>query len=134
MQIPADQLISKLKEFFPDIKAFYFFGSSQSNQTQAGSDFDFGMLRLSPDAIEGCQIFRAAEALADILRCDVDLIDLDNASTVFQFQVISTGQKMFASDEVRVNDWETKVYKEYALLGEERSDILKAIHQRGSIF
>ena len=65
---------------------------------------------------------------------DVDLIDLQQASTVMRIQVISTGERLYCSDEHACELFEDFVYSSYAHFNEERAGILRDIAQRGSVY
>ena len=64
----------------------------------------------------------------------MDLVDLKQAPTVFQFQVVSTGQRIYAKNINDCDSFENFVYKSYAKLNEERAEILKDIQKRGSVY
>jgi hypothetical protein len=84
--------------------------------------------------IDRYQLFMIAQELASELNRDVDLIDLNEASTVFQAQVVHTGKVIYCADEKRKDLYELKTLKMYAKLNEERLPILKNIDERGSIY
>jgi hypothetical protein len=52
-----------------------------------------------------------SQDLASKLNRDVDLIDLNLASTVFQAQIIHTGKVKYCSDELKKAQFELKVLK-----------------------
>ncbi|MDX2369979.1 MAG: hypothetical protein QNK36_16515 [Colwellia sp.] len=62
--------------------------------------------------------------LADELSRDVDLVDLLNASTVMQNQIIQQGICIY-DDENNASFFEIQVMSMYQHLNEERADILK---------
>jgi uncharacterized protein len=72
--------------------------------------------------------------LAAILNCDVDLIDLKEATTVFQAQIVGKGKVLYCADDDKKARFEMKVFKEYAKLNEERAEILKQIQKRGAVY
>lgn len=69
-----------------------------------------------------------------MLNHDVDLVDLSTASTVMQFQVVSTGERIFAADPVGAEWWDLKVYQLYLTLNDDQKLILEAIQQSGRIY
>ncbi|MGF6947554.1 hypothetical protein QF028_000047 [Neobacillus sp. B4I6] len=75
-----------------------------------------------------------AQEIATKLNRDVDLIDLSEASTVFQAQVIYTGRVIYCIDNNKKAKFELKTLKMYAKLNEERSPILKKVEESGSIY
>ncbi|AQQ53354.1 type VII toxin-antitoxin system MntA family adenylyltransferase antitoxin [Planococcus lenghuensis] len=108
------------------------FGSSAKGTERPDSDLDIAFL--SSEQIDEYQIFMIAEELAAILNKDVDLVDLARVSTVFQMQVLSSGQVLYETDERQRMDFEMKTYKMYAKLNEERQPVLDQIDKSGSIY
>lgn len=78
--------------------------------------------------------WKLIQQLAVLLNRDVDLIDLSSASTVMQFQVVSTGERVFTHDLVSIEWWELKIYQLYLTLNDDRKPILEAIQQTGRIY
>ena len=70
--------------------------------------------------------------MADILKKEVDLIDLNNASTVFKIQIVKTGKLIYNSDNKRKMYFQMKTMKDYALLNEERQEIINKIKSSGA--
>ncbi len=67
------------------------------------------------------ECFLYAQELADRLNKDVDLIDLNQASTVFQAQIFATGIVMDMKNEKALNVKRMLAYRLYAKLNEERA-------------
>ena len=65
---------------------------------------------------------------------EVDLVDLEEASTVFQVQIISKGKVFYCSDETKRHLFEIKMLKMYTCLNEERADILRRIREDGTYY
>jgi len=65
---------------------------------------------------------------------DVDLIALAQASTVMQAQIVSTGQCILDAQPEKRGSFEDRIYSSYALLNEERLEILKDIEMRGTVY
>lgn len=78
--------------------------------------------------------WKTAQQLERQLLRDVDLVDLQSASTVIQFQVVSTGQRIFTQDENAMVWWELKVYQLYLTLNDDRKPILEEIKKTGTIY
>ncbi|GAE47173.1 hypothetical protein JCM21738_4126 [Mesobacillus boroniphilus JCM 21738] len=72
--------------------------------------------------------------MADKLNRDIDLIDLNKASTVFQAQIVQTGKTIYCTDIKRKAQFEIKTLKMFTKLNEERSEILNKINESGSIY
>lgn len=98
------------------------FGSAFGGNMLAESDIDLAFL--SDQKHSPYEIFMITQGLADLLGRDVDLVDLDRASTVFQARVITTGKVLYSSDETRRMYFYMLTLKKYARLNEERRCIL----------
>ena len=130
LEIKLKETIELLKEFNPII--IYFFGSASRGELRNDSDIDIAFL---PDKdIDEYTCFMKEQEIADIFKRDVDLIDLKKASTVFKAQIVGTGNIIYCIDEVKKAYFEMRSLKEYALLNEERQEILKNIKESGSVY
>lgn len=109
------------------------FGSTAKGNVHSESDIDIAFLSDQTE-LDKYEIFMIAQELATKLNRDVDLIDLSQASTVFQAQVLHTGKTIYCSNEQKKANYEMKTLKMYAKLNEERSQILKNIDESGSIY
>jgi predicted nucleotidyltransferase len=108
------------------------FGSAAKGSLTPDSDIDIGFL--SDKNIEPYELFMIAQGLAGKLGKDVDLINLETASTVFKTQVIAKGKVILDNDSNRRRIFQMNSFKEYATLNEQRQCILDKLGQRGSIF
>jgi uncharacterized protein len=127
-QTIMDLLIEKLSPFL-----IILFGSTVKGNIHSESDIDIAFLS-DQQEYDKYEIFMITQKLAAMLNRDVDLIDLSQASTVFQAQVVHTGKTIYCTDEQKKANYEVKTLKMYAKLNEERSDILKNINESGTIY
>lgn len=115
----------------PSLQAVYLFGSQVTGETTPTSDVDLALLLPTPLTAE--QRWQLSGVLADRLRTDVDLIDLRQAATTLQIQVVTEGRRLWnrglASDE-----FELTVQSEYWDLTIQRRQLLADIKQRGSVY
>jgi len=125
------EIVECLRECLPGLIAVYRFGSSAGGQTHAKSDIDVAFLASAP--LDPVARFELQERLAARLRRDVDLVDLQRASTVMRMQVISTGSLLAVFDAVRQEEFEDHAYSAYARLNEERREILEQIRREGRV-
>lgn len=109
------------------------FGSTVRGKIHSESDIDIAFLSDDVDS-DKYELFIMAQELAEKLSRDVDLIDLDHSSTVFQAQIVQTGKVIYCADELKKAKFEMKTLKMYAKLNEERAQILKNIDGSGSIY
>lgn len=105
------------------------FGSAASGKLRGESDIDLAFL--SAHQLEAYDIFMIARELSDSLGRDVDLVDLDKASTVLKAQIVGNGKVIFNGDDLRRMVFAMEALKEYAVLNEERQCILDRFQERG---
>lgn len=122
-----DFLVEKLNPYL-----IYIFGSAVKGNFKDDSDIDIAFL--SNSDFSQYDLFMISQELADVLKREIDLINLKDSSTVFKAQVVGTGEKIFCSDETKRIYFEMYALKDYALLNEEREVIMKNIVKRGSVY
>lgn len=110
----------------------YIFGSAARNELREDSDIDIAYL--SDITLSNYEIFMLANDVADIVKRDVDLIDLKKTSTVFKAQIVGNGKVIYCRDDTKRMYFEMYAFKDYALLNEERKEILDGIRKRGNIY
>ncbi|MBM7865627.1 putative nucleotidyltransferase [Heliobacterium gestii] len=108
--------------------AVVLFGSAAKDRLRPDSDIDIAIL--TGDPVEEIVLYRLSQALSHSLNRDVDLIDLSAASTVFQAQILSTGQVIYCRDRDRLLAFHALTLKKYARLNEERHCIFAAERER----
>ena len=125
-------IIAEIKKALPEVKGIYLFGSYAKGQQNIESDLDIAIL-LFP-ALENIRRWKLSQHLAAILNKDVDLVDLQSASTVMQFQVITQGKRLYDADFAFCEQFEDKVYQLYLTLNDDRKFILDEIRKTGKIY
>lgn len=124
----ATQLI--VSKFSPAV--IYLIGSASRDELRKDSDIDLAFL--SQMEISTLECFNLAQELYDFFKRDVDLIDLKKASTVFKVNVIYYGKVIYCNNiDYRMN-FEMRSFKEYALLNEERHEILSRVRESGKVY
>lgn len=126
------KIIDVLLSDVPDIIGIYIFGSMGTSFEKESSDVDIAILLKTQLSSE--TRWSIAQKMAIILNRDVDLIDLLQATTVFSFQIISTGRRIYCNDKYACDFFEMLTYSRYLRLNEERKEIIDAIKKRGQIF
>ena len=105
-----------------DCAVIYLFGSSGGPDERSNSDIDIAFLPLNP--VSPVECFDLANLLADQLGKPVDLVNLQDSSTVFAKEVLRTGFPLWIGEQHRHEDFEMRVLSDYARLNEERQAIL----------
>ncbi|KJE27126.1 nucleotidyltransferase domain protein [Geobacillus kaustophilus] len=113
--------------------AIYLFGSAAFGALRPDSDIDIAFVS-DGKPHDPYELFRLAGELAGKLGRDVDLVDLRQANTVFQAQVVSSGKVIDCGDERKRAEFEMRTLKMYAKLNEERAPVLKRIAESGSVY
>ena len=124
-------IIRVLQARVPDLLAIYAFGSRITGAARTDSDLDLAVLVAG--YADPLTLFDLAGDLADIAGCPVDLLDLRAASTVMQYQIISTGQRWWARD-AQAALFEAAVLSEMTALETARAGLLEGIQKKGTIY
>lgn len=120
-------LISRLSPY-----CIYIFDSFAKGTSNKDSDIDIAYF--SEIKLDNYDRFMLAQELAVILNKNVDLIDLSQATTVFQTQIVSTGKVIYCNDDNLRMNFEMLTLKMYAKLNEERKEILERIYESGEVY
>jgi len=126
-----DALIHSLQTHIPDLLAIYAFGSRIQGTAKPDSDLDLAVLVAG--YADPLTLFEVANELADVAGYAVDLLDLRAASTVMQYQIITTGERWWALD-VQAALFEASILSEKTALDEARAGLLTDIRQRGTVY
>lgn len=116
---------------FPEAQGVYAFGSRVRGEAGPDSDLDLAVL-VGPRA-DPLAIWEAAHRLADVAGCHVDLVDLRAASTVLQFQVVTTGERWLGAG-LDIELFELLVLREKQELDAARAAHLADIRTRGTVY
>lgn len=124
-------LVRTLQGRVPGLLAVYAFGSRV--QGTAGPQSDLDLAVLVAGYADPVALWELSGELADLAGCPVDLLDLRAASTVMQYQIITTGQRWWASDS-QAALYEAAALSEKTALDTARAGLLGDIQKRGSIY
>lgn len=124
-------LLHRLQTAIPSLSAAYLFGSWAQGTAGPESDIDLAILADNPPDPVG--LWTLAGELADVAGCPVDLLDLRAASTVMQYQIITTGERLWARD-AQAALYESFILSEKTALDEARAGLLGDIGREGRIY
>ena len=124
-------IIQTLQASLPNLLAIYAFGSRIQGTAQIDSDLDLAVLVAG--YAEPLVLWALAGDLADVAGCPVDLLDLRAASTVMQYQVITTGQRWWALD-IQAALFEAAILSEKTELDTARAGLLSDIQKSGKVY
>jgi predicted nucleotidyltransferase len=131
VHMQRDWIVEILRQNFANALGIYAFGSRVAGGAGPNSDLDLAVLVAG--YANPLVLFDLAGKLADGLGCEVDLLDLRAASTVMQYQIVTTGQRWWALD-VQAALFEVAVLSEKTELDTARAGLLADIEQRGSVY
>lgn len=128
---PEGLVVRSLLAHWPEALAIYAFGSRVQGHARPESDLDLALL--IPGYAQPLQCWELGQQLAAALGCEVDLLDLRAASTVMQYQVLTTGRCLWAQQPAAAL-FECFVLNEKLNLDAARAGLLADIAQRGTIY
>ncbi|MFZ4481134.1 MAG: type VII toxin-antitoxin system MntA family adenylyltransferase antitoxin [Rhodoferax sp.] len=119
-----------LRARFTHLIAIYAFGSQI--QGTAGDQSDLDLAILVAGYADPLALWDVAGSLADLAACPVDLLDLRAASTVMQYQVITTGKCLWTAG-LATELFECYVLSEKTALDTARAPLMADIEASGKI-
>lgn len=87
---------------------------------------------LAAGTVEPLLLWQTAGELADIVAVPVDLLDLRAVSTVMQYQVITTGRRLWNKDS-QAGIFESYILSEKTALDTARAALLADIQKKGKV-
>lgn len=116
LPIDLDQALAKLKKLFAarNVVAAYLFGSYADGSATSTSDIDFAVL-LPVDNTSCSELYSGL--ITDIQQAidteRFDLLLLNKASPLIQYEVVRSGKIIYARSIEELNDYETKARQKY---------------------
>lgn len=127
----AQALVARIRAELVNVMGIYAFGSRIQGTANADSDLDMAVLVAR--YADPVQLWSLSSELAALVNCPVDLLDLRAASTVMQYQVLTTGVRLW-SVGVAVDLFECYVLSEKTALDTARRPLLEDIAMRGAVY
>ena len=130
-----EAVVKTVLSFYPDVEAIYLFGSYLTPDQQQDSDVDIAVLFPHEKAklLKNIALSECRDALENVLKRTVDLINIRTANTVFQNEIIQQGRIIYQQNELAVDEFEMLALSFYQKLNEERAGILVDILETGRI-
>jgi len=132
METCKDSIIHLILRAMPDVKAIYLFGSWGKPCQRENSDIDIAILPTGP--VDHAHCWELAQDVAMSVRRDVDLIDMLSASTVFRYQALTHGERIYCGDRAGAESFESRILSDFVRLNEARHGILQSIRETGSVY
>lgn len=125
------RVVEHLKKNVPSLSAVYVFGSQVTGHATAESDLDVALL--TDDELSAEVLWDLSSSLANLVKCEVDLLDLRAASTVMQYRIITTGKCVWAKDS-QAALYESFILSQKTALDEARAGLLQDIQTTGTVY
>lgn len=103
------------------------FGSFALGTQNAESDIDIAIR--TKKEISKRQIFEISNKLSDILKRDVDLVDLKQIQDGFRYEILINGTTIYTENEINFEYYKLDMYREYLELNESRQDIIRKMKE-----
>ena len=126
-----ETVCQRLRDALPGVMGIYAFGSRMQGTARPDSDLDLAVL--VGGYADPLQLWELAGQLAGLSDWPVDLLDLRAASTVMQYQVLTTGRRLWAR-EPEAGLFECFVMSEKIALDEARAGLLHDIATEGRVY
>lgn len=108
--------------------AIVIFGSYARDSERPDSDLDIAIK--TDKKLTSLEIFNLQNELEDILKIDVDLIDLaQEMSDGFRYEILINGQLIYCTNEFEFDLYKLRMFREYLELNESRQEILRQIKE-----
>lgn len=124
-------LVELLRSRLDGLLAIYAFGSRVQGTADAQSDLDLAVL--VQGYADPLVLWELAGEAADIAGFPVDLLDLRNASTVMQQQILLGGERWWAAGE-QAGLFECAMLSEKLELDRGRAALLRDIEREGRVY
>lgn len=99
------------------------FGSTAKGEEFPDSDIDIAFL--SKKKIDDVARFELQEEIAYKLQKDVDLVDMDKANDVINFEIVTKGEIIFKEEGTEIEKYIDLVYLRYLQLNDDRREIIE---------
>jgi len=129
--IDEQGVVALLRRRLPTLLAVYLFGSHAQGMANDDSDIDIAVL--VEGKLDPLQAWELAQTLAARAGCEVDLLDLRTSSTVMQYQVVTSGLRLWSKDG-QAALYECFILSEKMELDMGRAGLLQDIQREGSIY
>lgn len=133
-----DELDVKLQKAIDLIKkelnadTIVLFGSYARKTQSKESDIDIAIK--TKKEVTSTDMFNITQRLEELLKIDVDLVNLDNISDSFRYEILMNGEILYCKDEYTFDLYKLDMFREYLELNESRKDIIENIKNGGTIY
>lgn len=112
-----------------ECEAIVLFGSYARGTQNRESDIDIAIKPKREVAKK--ELFYLSQKIEDIIKIEVDLIDLNNIGDGFRYEILINGKTIYCEDEFKFELYKLDMYREYLELNESRKNIIEDIKHGG---
>lgn len=113
-------------------EAVILFGSYARGQQRPDSDIDIAFK--SNKTVSKQEIFDMTQQLEEKLKKDIDLVNLDEISDSFRYEILMNGEIIYCKDEFQFDLYKLDMFREYLELNESRKSIIERVKNGGTIY
>jgi len=127
----VESMVQTCLSHLPEIQAIYLFGSWGKEQQTEQSDLDLALLLPQQQAKDLGSLYGSAlyKALECLFKIDIDLINLREANTVLQKEIIADGRCVYNADAYAADEFEMLTMSYYQKLNDERAAVLQSFYK-----
>ena len=115
-----------------DCEAILLFGSYARGTQNAESDIDIAIK--TNQKISKKEIFQMRLELEEIIKNNMDLINLEDIKDDFRYEILMNGKTLYCKDELKFELYKLAKYQEYFDLNESRKSIIERVKNGGKIY
>lgn len=117
--------VQVIKKAFPTTISVYVFGSFGTEYETSASDLDLAVLFPGEEKISNLDLWDVSQKIASAIDRDVQLVELQSASTVFRFEILTSGKRIYCKNQKISDTFENVSLSMYLRFQEERKDIIE---------
>lgn len=132
----TERIVRIILEHYPTAQAIYLFGTCGTEFERPDSDVDIALLLPHELAVKEKYLVmsQCRIDLENELHKDVDLLNARLISTVFQVEIIKSGELIYCANRYAVDEFEMLALSYYQKLNDERHEILEAFYRTGRAY
>lgn len=130
--LKLNKIVSYLSSQRNDILAIYLYGSYAKEMATINSDIDIAILTKKP--CSSLEIYEYKTNLELLIHTDIDLTNLNKASTVLQMQIVAYAQSLYEDDVFNKDEYENRIFQDYVDYRDDIKPLLEEINQTGTIY
>lgn len=123
--------LEQIKNFLIErcnVDAIIIFGSYARNTQNKESDIDIAIK--TPNDISKLEMFNLKNELEEIVKIDVDLVNLDaELSDGFRYEILINGEEIFCKNQYEFDLYKLDMFREYLELSESRQMIINRLKE-----